>query len=255
LRDLSLAVDWTQRFTSIVDENLKLPGEGRFLYVNVGTGDHALALREKINERVELFGISEDAETLKIAHAKASAVEADIDFQTRNNFSAEGFDAVLADAMLVQPKDLQNFVSLLTEAAETKGDIMFFLPTAGSFGEIFSLLWEVLFNADLRGRGAEVERLISEIPTASMAEEMAQQAGLKKVEAMTKNEIFEYQTGEEFVSSVLVQDFLLPVWLDFLDEKEKKQVAKKLAQLVDSERDGLTFRFSVKATLIKGEKA
>ncbi len=157
--------------------------------------------------------------------------------------------------MLVKPNDLAGFLDATIQMAQTSGDVMFFLPTAGSFGEIFSLLWEVLFNAGFGQSGAEVERLITDLPTVSNVEEMARRSGLEKVETTTKTEIFEYDTGAEFTDSRLVQDFLLSAWLDFLSEKEKKQVTKELAQIIDAERDSLKFRFSVKATLVTGEKS
>lgn len=255
LRDLSMTADWTERFTNLVDEHLKLPKKGKFLYVNTGTGNHALALRERLKDDVELFGISEDKYLQSISKAKALVVKADIDFQTSNNYPQNTFDAVLADAMLVRPKDLPRFVNETVDAAKPEGEVLFFLPTAGSFGEIFSYLWETFFSLEQIERGgAEVERLISEINTVWQVEEMVQKAGLKNVETQTNNEIFEYDTGAEFVASSLIQDYLLPVWLDFLTEKEKKQVSKKLVSVLDKDRDGLTFRFSVKATLVSGEK-
>jgi ubiquinone/menaquinone biosynthesis C-methylase UbiE len=255
LRDLSMTADWTERFTNLVDEHLELPKKGKFLYVNTGTGNHALALREKLKNEVELFGIAEDKNLQSISRAKAEAVKADIDFQTSNKFPQNTFDAVLADAMLVRPKNLPEFINETVEAAKPKGNVSFFLPTAGSFGEIFSYLWETFFSLEQTERGMEIERLITEINTVAQVEEMVGNAGLKNVETQTKNEVFEYDSSEEFVNSSLIQDYLFPVWLDFLTEKEKKQVSKKLIQIVDNDRDGITFRFSVKATLVSGEKA
>lgn len=255
MRDLYITSDWTNRFTDLVDEQWKLPKKGSFLYINTGTGNHAIAVRDKLGKDVELFAVSENQDLQKISQAKADAVRTKIKFQSFDDISLNAFDTVLADAMLINPKKVGEFLSETVGAAKPKGDVLFFLPTAGSFGEIFSLLWEVLFNADLAQRGAEIENLITEIPTVSDAEEMAIQAGLGKIESVTKNEIFEYDTGEDFVNSPLVTDFLLPVWLNFLNEKEKKQVTKKLAKIIDSERDGLTFRFTVKATFVSGEKA
>lgn len=255
LRDLYITGDWTSRFTDLADEQWKLPKKGKFLYVNTGTGNHAIALREKLDKDVELFAVSEDAELQNISQAKADAVKADLNFKSPGDVPRDSFDTVLADAMFINPKNIAQFLDETVDAAKPKADVLFFLPTAGSFGEIFSLLWEVLFSANLAQRGAEVENLITEIPTVSDVEEMSARAGLKNIESLTKNEIFEYDTGEDFVHSPLVTDFLLPVWLNFLTEKEKKQVTKKLAQIIDSERDGLTFRFSVKATFVSGEKA
>lgn len=255
LRDLYITSGWTERFTELAEKQLTLPKKGKFLYVNSGAGNHALALRERLKSEVELTAVSEDKELQKISEAKAAAVKADISFQTSNELPKNKFDTVLADAMFVIPKHLPEFLTKTIEAARPGADVLFFLPTAGSFGEIFSLLWEVLFNADLAQRGGEVENLVNEIPAVSDVEEIAESAGLTKVETTTKNEIFEYDTGAEFTGAPLIADFLLPAWLDFLSEKEKKQVMKNLAKTIDSEREGLTFRFTVKAIFVSGEKA
>ena len=47
------------------------------------------------------------------------------------------------------------------------------LPSSGSFGEIFSLLWEVFFNEDLGEHGHTVETMIAELPSVSRVEEIA----------------------------------------------------------------------------------
>ena len=130
-----------------------------------------------------------------------------------------------------------------------------FLPTWSSYGEVFSLLWEVLFNEDLAEHGAAVEKLIAELPTVSNIENIAERAGMVNINTQTAVEIFEYENGEEFVASPLVADFLMPVWLEMLDEEEKGRAVKQLAQLIDAEDGPLSFRFSVKATLLTGEKS
>ena len=54
-------------------------------------------------------------------------------------------------------------------------------------------------------------------------EELAEAAGLVKIATHTSKEVFEYENGADFVASSLVADFLLPVWLESLDEKEKER--------------------------------
>ncbi|MDQ6786274.1 MAG: hypothetical protein M3033_05585, partial [Acidobacteriota bacterium] len=98
-------------------------------------------------------------------------------------------------------------------------------------------------------------RLIVQLPTISKIEEMAADLGLTKIETVTKTEFFDFENGAEFVSAPLVADFLFPVWLAFLTEKEKEQVRERLAQIVDEDDGTLSFRFSVKASLVVGEKA
>lgn len=250
LRNLYVETDWTQRFTDFFDENFKFSDEQKFLYVNAGTGNHALALREKLDEDAELWAMPENPELLSIAKAKADAVKADISFFS--DFPSEKVDAVLADASFVRPSELEGFLAEIIKLSNKQ--VMFFLPTAGSFGDVFSYLWETLLNADLLEKETEIERLITEIPTVSKVEETAANLGLVNLHAETKTEFFEFESGEDFVNSPLADDFLFPAWLGFFDEKEKEKIKKKLAQTIDADSDQMNFSFSVKATLVAGEK-
>ncbi|MEP7038778.1 MAG: hypothetical protein ABI891_10560 [Acidobacteriota bacterium] len=251
LRDLYVAEDWTARFADIFDANFKFSGEKSILYVNAGTGNHALAVSEKLEQDSNLNAFNEDEELNIIAQAKANALKSDVFFASV--FPDESFDVVLADASFVELKNLYSFVAEIIDLSDKQ--VAFFLPTAGSFGEIFSFLWETLFDLDLLEKGTEVERLIAEIPTVSKIKEMVKNLGLSKLEVVTKNEIFEFENGAEFAASPLVADFFLPVWLDFLDEQEQKRVSERLAQIIDADDGTLSFHFSIKATLVVGEKS
>ena len=253
LRDLYVDNEWTLRFTDLVDKHIGFAQEEKLLYINAGTGNHALALSKKLGKDAEFFATAENEDVLTIARDKAVAVKANIDF-SMNRFDDEIFSGVIADASFVRPDDLQDFVTEAVRVVEPGGKVAFFTVSAGSFGEIFSLLWEVCFTEDLGEHGALSEKLISELPTVSQIEGISQKAGLENIETHTQNEIFEYQNGAEFVAAPLVADFLLPVWLKSLSADEKARATEKLAALVDAEDGSLTFRFSVKATLAVGEK-
>jgi hypothetical protein len=250
LRDLYVETDWTERFTNLFDDNFKFSDEQTILYANAGAGNHALALREKLEDKIEILGIPETRELLTIARAKADAIQANVDFSVV--YPAAKFDAVLADASLVRPNELKKFLTKAVDLSDS--NVVFFLPTASSFGEVFSLLWETLLNLDLLEKGSEVERLITEIPTVSRIEETAADLGLTKIETVTKNEFFEFDNGDAFVKSPLAHDFLFPAWLDFLDENEKELVVNRLVQTIDEDCREMSFRFSIKATLVVGEK-
>lgn len=250
LRDLYVETDWTERFTNIFDDNFKFSGEEKILYVNAGAGNHALALREKLDEEIEIFGVSETPELLTIARAKAELIQANVDFSIV--YPTDKFDAVLADASFVRPAELKSFLKKIVDSS--KKQVAFFLPTASSFGDVFSFLWETLLNLDLLEKSAAVECLITEIPTVLKVEETAKSLGLTKIETETRNEFFEFADGDAFINSPLVTDFLFPVWLDFLGEDEKERVVNKLAQTIDDDCREMSFSFSVKATLLVGEK-
>ena len=243
--------DWTARFTDVFDKKCKIEDPETFLYLNAGTGNHALGLRQILSEDSQMFAVCETSELQQIAQEKATALKSDLDFSTSNPLSES--DYVLTDLSLERP---ENVESRLTEASDlSKKDMAFFLPTAGSFGEVFSYLWEVFLDLELLDRGPEIERLISELPSVSDAKGLARGARLRKVDAQTKSGFLEFENGKEFVESPLISHFLMPSWLGFLAENEKEQVIGKLAQKIDDERDDLSFRVTVKATVVTGRQA
>jgi hypothetical protein len=258
--DLFIGGDWTRRFAAIVDEHIKFAETGKLLYYNSGSGTHALELRERFGPDAEINAVSETPELQRISQAKLDVIDADENRRDQNfaeiNFIHEApdknFDAVLADASFVRPKDLPEFIKKMSGLSQK--ELAVFLPTAGSFGEIFSFLWETFLNTDLLEHSGEIENLINELPTVSSVEEIFKNEGMKRVQNFTRTEIFEFENGEAFVGAPLLEDFLFPAWLGFLDENEKERVKKELAQTVDNEDGTLTFRFSIKATLIVGEK-
>ena len=258
--DLFISTDWTKRFTEIVDAHLKFENRGKLLYYNSGSGSHALELRDRLGKDAEIYAVSDTAELQKISQAKQDVIDADearaensyAEINFVNDASGTNFDAVLADASFVRPKDLPEFIEKMTNFSAHQ--VAVFLPTSGSFGEIFSFLWETLLNTDLLEYSEQIENLINQLPTVSRVEEIFKNLGLRRVQSITTNEIFEFENGEDFVGAPLMEDFLFPAWLGFLDENEKERVRQKLAQTVDNEDGTLTFRFSVKATLTVGEK-
>jgi ubiquinone/menaquinone biosynthesis C-methylase UbiE len=253
LRDLYINDDWTRRFTELADKHLDMGDAENLLYLNAGTGNHCFEIKEKAGDDLAIFAACEDEDLLAIAQDKALALKADVDI-SMIRFDDNAFDAVIADASLVRPRNLADLIDDTARVAKTGASVMVVVPTAGSFGEIFSLMWEVLFKEDMGEHGAAVEALIAELPTAARLEEMAEKAGLADIKTETANEVFEYDDGAAFIASPLVVDFLLPEWLSSLTDGEKERVTKTLAQLIDEEDGKLTFRFSVKATVLTGEK-
>lgn len=254
LRDLYINDEWTKRFTDLVDKHIDLSDSDNLLYINAGTGHHAMAICERFGEKTDIFATCESVEMLSIANDKAAAVKSPVDF-SMIRFDDDAFDAVLADASFVRPAEIEYFVENAVRVARTGGDVAVFMPSAGSFGEVFSLLWETIFNEEITGHEETVQRLIEAIPTTSRMEAIAERAGLVNINTKVANEQFEYDNGKDFIESPLVADFLLPVWLDALEEDEKARVREGLARLIDAEDGTMSFRFSVKAMLLSGEKA
>lgn len=259
LHDLYVATDWGERFAALVDAHVELPKEGRALYVASGTGGHAMALQERAGEKLAFVCADESAECLELARAKAVTMNETVEFQreqaTSLSFPDDGFDLVLGNSSLARPDDLELQISELVRVATPGGTVAWWMPTASSFGEFFSIYWEALCNADLPDHALDVEQLIIELPTVADVERLAQSAGLKHVASWTAIEEFGYESGEQFFNSPLVTDFLLPGWLKFVPDSSHERLAQELAKIIDEERHSGEFAMSVKATVVVGKKS
>lgn len=258
LQDLYIATDWEERFAELVDEHVQLPKEARALYVAAGTGGHAMAVQEGAGKKLELLGVDENEECVELARAKAVALHEPTKFQYEDpavlSFADNQFDLVLGNASFTRPTDLKRNLVELVRVAQPGATVAWWLPTASSFGEFFSIYWEALLKSELEDHGADVENLISDLPTVSDAERMAERAGLQDIASWTTVEEFDFESGEEFLNSPLITDFLLPNWLQSVPESARERVAEELASIIDEERHEGEFALSIKATLIVGTK-
>ena len=145
--------------------------------------------------------------------------------------------------------------SEIVRVAAPGATIAFALPTYSSFGEFFSIYWEALHNNGLIDHESEVEQLITELPTVSDIEQLAEDEGLTDVESWTRIEEFDFESGEQFLSSPLVAEFLIHDWLALVPEDKRAGLFSEISRLINEERHEAAFALSVKATLVVGQKA
>ena len=202
LQDLFIAPDWGERFAELIDEHIKLPDEGKALYAAAGTGGHAMALQERAGKKLEMLCVDENPECLELAQAKATATSEDIQFsQSRLDSLAlpdNQFDLVIGNASLISTKRVRRMFAEMVRVAGPGATIGLALPTSSSFGEFFSIYWEALHNIGLTDHEVAVEHLITELPTISEVEQMAEDEGLRDVASWTRIEEFDYDSGEQF---------------------------------------------------------
>ncbi|HEX5875695.1 MAG TPA: methyltransferase domain-containing protein [Pyrinomonadaceae bacterium] len=259
LQDLFIAPDWGERFAELIDEHVKLPKEGKALYVEAGTGGHALALHERAGDKVRLLCVDENAECLELARAKAIATDEQIGFDTTRpdslNLPDDQFDLVIGNASLVSRQRVRKMFSEMVRVGAPSATIALTLPTFSSFGEFFSIYWEALHNNGLLDHESDVEQLITELPTVSDIEQFAEDEGLTDVESFTRIEEFDFESGEQFLSAPLVSEFLMHDWLALVPEDRRAALFSEISRLINEERHEAEFAFSVKATLVVGHKA
>ena len=144
--------------------------------------------------------------------------------------------------------------SEMVRVAAPGATIAIALPTASSFGEFFSIYWEALHNSRLAGHETDVEQLITGLPTVSDVEQMAEHDGLTDIASWTRIEEFDYDSGEQFLGSPLVAEFLMREWLALVPESERADLFREISRLINDERHEAEFALSVKATLVVGQK-
>ena len=259
IQDLFIAPDWGERFAELIDEHVKLPKEGEALYVAAGTGAHALALRERAGDKLQLLCIDENPECLELAKAKATATNERVTFDIaqpdRLALSDNRFDLVIGNASLVSQPRIRKMLSEIVRVAAPGATIAFALPTASSFGEFFSIYWEALHNTGHIDYESDVEQLITQLPTVSDVEQLAAEEGLRDVESWTRIEEFDFESGEQFLTAPLVSEFLVQEWLALVPEDKRAELFGEISRLINEERHEAEFALSVKATLVVGQKA
>jgi ubiquinone/menaquinone biosynthesis C-methylase UbiE len=258
LQDLFIAPDWGERFAELIDEHVKLPIEGRALYVAAGTGSHAMLLQERAGDKLSLLCVDENSECIELAQEKAKATNEQTEFRLAQldqlDLADNRFDLVVGNASLVSRPRVRKMFSEMVRVAAPGATIAIALPTASSFGEFFSIYWEALHNNGLIDHESEVEHLIMDLPTVSNVEQMAEEEGLSNIESWTRIEEFDYDSGEQFLTSPLVAEFLMREWLELVAENERAEVFREISRLINEERHEAEFALSVKATLVVGQK-
>ena len=259
LQDLFIAPDWGERFAELIDEHLKLPTEGKALYLAAGTGGHALAIQERAGSKLEMLCVDENPECLELARAKATATDEQIGFEPVEldnlNLRDNQYDLVIGNASLVSSDKSRKMFSEMIRVAAPGATIVFTLPTASSFGEFFSIYWEALHNIGLLDHESDVEQLITQLPTVSDVEQLADDEGLRDLESWTRIEEFDFESGEQFLNSPLVSEFLIHDWLALVPEDRRAELFSEISRLINEERHEAEFALSVKATLMVGQKA
>jgi len=259
LHDLFVAPDWGERFAELIDQHLRLPAAGKALYVSIGTGGHAIAIRERAGDQIEMTCVDEKSEFLELAQAKATAANQEVDFRrvSLDSFPLDDnqYDLVIGEASLVARERVRDMFKEMVRVAAPGARVALTLTTSSSFGEFFSIFWEALHNCEVVDLESKLEQLISDVPTVTDVEAMAEDVGLDEVESWTRIEEFDYESGDQFLKAPLVSEFLMVDWLACVPDSLREKVSNEISRLINEERHEAEFSLSVKATLVVGRKA
>jgi len=260
LYDLYIVPTWRELFDRLVDEEVKLPDQGRLLDAGCGTGSYAIDLSARLGPKAEVVGVDSSDERLELARAKAQVKKLrHINFAPGSiealGLADEDFDLVIGDASMLPPERIATAFTELARVAKPGATVVLKLTTRGSFDEFFSIFWEALHDLEWEQFTPQLETLITECPTAAAAEQLAVSAGLRHVRSVTSKERFDYADAAAFLAAPLIETFFLAAWLEMLPNADAvRRMRRTLVEIIDRERHHMAFDVSIKATLVIGQK-
>jgi ubiquinone/menaquinone biosynthesis C-methylase UbiE len=260
LYDLYVAPGWGEAFDQMIDDEIELPKEGRFLDVGCGTGDYAIDLAIRGGAQTEVVGVDPSSEKLLLARGKALVKKLDrVEFREGSiqslEFADDEFDLVIGDASMLPTSEIGPALAELARVANRGALVVLKLTTRGSFDEFFSIYWESLYKLGLLDYTPQLEGLITERLTVSDAEQISIDAGLDHVRSVTRKERFDFSDGKAFFEAPMIETFFLNDWLAILpNEETRRQVLEQSVSIIDEDRHMMDFDVSIKATLIIGQK-
>jgi len=260
LYDLYLVPGWCEFFDRMIEEEVRLPKEGRILDVACGSGGLAIDLALRGSEGMEVVGIDVDPALIALAEGKAGIRQA-----SRLQFLAgslgtlplerESFEVVIADFSLIPWRAAPCEVRDLLPLARKDATLVLKLATRGTFDEFFSLYWEALYDLGLTDLSPRLEALIESRLTVAEAERTAHEAGWRHVHSLLRTERLEYPDAATFFSSPVIRTAFLDSWLAILPDSTTRQaVVDQVSRILDRERQDGPFDLSVKTTLLLAQK-
>lgn len=260
LYDLYVVPIWREVFDRIVDEEIELPKEGKFLDAECGTGGYTIDLAVRGGAKVNVVGVDSSAERLALARGKAEIqLMKRVTFQQAAindlDFPVGEFDLVIGDLSLQPANQIEAALEELIRVAKKGATIVVKLITHSSFGEFFSIYWEALYELGLIESSPQLEGLIREHMPVSEAEELMMDSGLQRVRSVTLKETFTFKDAEAFFSNPVIETRFLDNWLALLpDQQTRQKVLEQLAIIIERERQQMDFEVSIKATVLIGQK-
>ena len=260
LYDLYVVPTWREVFDRIVDEEIELPKEGKFLDAECGTGGYTIDLAVRGGAKVNVVGVDSSAERLALARGKAEIqMMKRVTFQQAPindlDFPVGEFDLVIGDLSLMPANQIEAALDELIRVAKKGATIVVKLLAHSSFGEFFSIYWEALYELGLIESSPQLEGLIREYMPASEAEELMMDSGLQRVRSVTHREQFTFKDADAFFGDPVIETRFLDNWLSILpDQQTRQKVLEQLTTIIDRERQQMDFDLSIKATVLIGQK-
>ncbi len=258
--DLNVAPLWRDCFDQLFAETVGLPDRGRVLLVECGTGGLAVEIAARLRETGSVTATDNDPDRLALAGDKAVIANLDnIRFLPLGKLAEErltdAYDLVIGDASLLPVGALATILKTLRAGVTYDGTAAAYVVSRGTFDEFFSIYWEALYNCELAEElGPALEKLLLVHPTKADIEEQAAAAGWRNVAVTIIKHNIGFESGTSFIESPLIAGHWLDGWLKIVPANRVADVKAAIVEIIDRDREELTFEIGLKAALVTGNR-
>jgi SAM-dependent methyltransferase len=251
---------WRDCFDQLFTETVGLPDRGRVLLVECGTGGLAVEIAARLRETGSVTASDADPDRLALASDKANIANLDnIRFLSLGKLAEErltdAYDLVIGDASLLPAGALATILKTLRAGVTYDGTAAAYVVSRGTFDEFFSIYWEALYNCELAEQlGPALETLLLTHPTKADIEEQAAAAGWRNVGVTIIRHNIGFESGTSFIESPLIAEHWLDGWLKIVPADRVADVKAAIVEIIEREREGLTFEIGLKAALVTGNR-
>lgn len=230
--DLHITPLWREVFDRLYCKHAKLPTFGSVLEINCGTGGLALEIAASLGERGKVLALEADDALIELARTKASITN--LKNVTFGHVSlldgiAELYDLIIVDLSLSEATD----VAAVTKLLRSGGTLVVKYLGRGSFDEVYSVLWEALFEQGVAAEyQSKLEQLIHRYRSCEQMAEYLRSLGLKSVRNYRHKEEFTFSDAKEFLDSPLMQQFM-DDWMAVVKPGLRQRLSKNLRSVID----------------------
>jgi ubiquinone/menaquinone biosynthesis C-methylase UbiE len=261
LYDAEILPIWGRRFGRMLLRDLTLPPKAMVLDVGCGTGYPSLEILRRMDDQGRIIAIDSSSPLLDEARTKAGKLSGRrIFFRSETAlpklpFADEVYDLVVSNAGLAEFDDPELAIRDFHRVAKEGGRVAVSLPLAGTFGEFFDILREVLIKQD---RPDAIDRLDAHLvryAPLEQAEAWFEDAGLSEVRS--EHEVFTllFKSSREFFFAPIIEYGPLAGWKLIAGKGQVMQdVFWHCKQAIDAYFAGSSFAVTVVAGCVTGRK-
>jgi len=252
---------WARHFGEPLLQGLSFPEGASALDVACGMGHPSLELLEKYGESIErVMAIDRSREVVEAAAIRAGELSGKKLFCKRDNlerlgFPDRSFDLVIGAFGLMDFEDNRRMLRELVRVARPGARLALSFASRNSLRELFDL-----FVAELRRRNADqaaraLEKVGEGLLSTKETEYMLEKAGLADVSSRVERFNLEYQSGDEFKTCPVFEEYLRPAMVRAVEDRKlfgevTESVEERIARLSRQS----AFSVGVVAAFVTGER-